>query len=463
MKLTKIIPLIASVLALGSCSMIKTTDATSSSSSSSSTTTHGGSTSHGPSTGTSTGTNTGTYVDPEDGSWTILVYMCGSNLESGYDSSSGTYDTKAGSYGYATSDLNEIASVIGQPDDVNIVVEAGGSKKWYSSIANASKLNRFHLENKKYVLDEQITNASMGLLSTFESFLEWGLSTYPADHTGVILWNHGGGMFGVCYDENYSDDSLYDNEVKSAVSSAFTKLDRAEKLEFIGYDACLMGVQDVAEFNSDYFNYMVCAQESESGSGWDYDTWIDDVYNHQPVTNILTAIVDGFIDDNGGVNASQTTYNSADQTLSYLDLSKMADYKTAFENLATALKSKVTTSNKSSFNTNVMGKTKYFAGSDYDYFCEFDIEHFLTILKANSTFNPGGTYISDVESALSELVAYSLSQKEGAADAHGLSLFYAFDNSYGQQGFHSSTYSNFTNWNSFVKTYATSFTSSYVA
>ena len=76
----------------------------------------------------------------------------------------------------------------------------------------------------------------------------------------------------------------------------------------------------------------------------------------------------------------QDTYYPADQTLSYLDLNNMAAYKNAWEDMAGQLKNMITTSNKSSFNSNVIGKTKYFAGSDYDYFCEFDAYHFLTIL-----------------------------------------------------------------------------------
>ena len=48
--------------------------------------------------------------------WTILIYMCGADLESGS--------------GLASMDLDEILSVDNQPDDMNIVIETGGSKKW---------------------------------------------------------------------------------------------------------------------------------------------------------------------------------------------------------------------------------------------------------------------------------------------------------------------------------------------
>ena len=32
---------------------------------------------------------------------------------------------------------------------------------------------------------------TMGLASTFQSFLEWGLTNYPAERTMVVMWDHG--------------------------------------------------------------------------------------------------------------------------------------------------------------------------------------------------------------------------------------------------------------------------------
>ena len=420
-------------------------------------------TSQGTSEITISSEETSTESQVEEGSRTILIYMCGADLESGYNPEYGTYSD---SY-LASSDLDEIKSVVGQPENINIVIEAGGAKRWhssYSSLISTSKLNRFHLRNNKYISDGKITRASMGLSSTFQSFLEWGLTNYPAEKTGVILWNHGGGMRGVCYDELSNDDSLTNDEVLKAVKNAFTKTNTT-KLEWIGYDACLMQLQDVAEFNSPYFNYMVASQESETGYGWDYDTWVDDLYAGKDTETILTAICDGFIEDNGGVNATgdyyEGEYYAADQTLSYLDLNYMDEYKTAWENMASVLKTKITSTNKSTFNRNIIGKTKYFACEDYDYFCEFDVYHFLTLLEKNSTFNPGASYIKDCKTALNNLVRHSVAQKEAAHDAYGLSFYYASGSGSSQTSFSTSTYSNFTNWSYLSKTYGGRLTSSY--
>ena len=53
----------------------------------------------------------------DDGSYTILLYICGADLES--DSS------------FASGDTTEMLSVDNQPDDVNIVIETGGARSWH--------------------------------------------------------------------------------------------------------------------------------------------------------------------------------------------------------------------------------------------------------------------------------------------------------------------------------------------
>ena len=375
--------------------------------------------------------------------WTIMIYICGADLESG----GGTSASSA--TGLATGDLTEIYNTRASlPDNVNIIVEAGGAKVWkdtYSSVISASKLNRFHLTTSGYVTDAQITKESMGLSSTLLSFLEWGLTSYPAEKTMVVFWDHGGGMAGCCYDENYDSNSLLNSEIQTALSGAFTATGRStdNKLEVVGYDCCLMQVQDIAETNSTYFNYMMASEESESGYGWDYDAstssgngWLYSLYSNAATSSILTKCCDAFVSENG---------STSDQTLSWLTLSNAAAYKTAWESMADALKSKITSSNKSSFYT-LLKSCKYYADTDYLYFCLFDAKDFLTKLAASSTFNPGTTYTTACTTAHSNLVTYSKAGT-GAGNSYGLALFFAVSSNASTNGCsYTSSDTNFTNW-----------------
>lgn len=396
--------------------------------------------------------------------WTVLIYMCGSTLET---ESANKYVEGMPYYkcGLATCDIREIIDVPNKPDDVNIVIETGGAQTWttnangkYSngySISN-QYIQRHHVENGKIVLDEgqdKIKNEYMGKQSVLQSFLEYGFNNYPADKTALILWNHGGGMQGACFNDTASgycvSDGLLGKEVVSAVSTAMSNCGLAgQKLEWIGYDACMMQIQDLAEQYSPYFKYMLGSQELESGTGWDYDTWLDDLYAGKDTETVLKAAVDGFIKDNGGVNDSNN-----DQTLSYLKLEYAASYKDAWEEFALALRNdNVVANNRTEFNELIFSTKKfsnytsegiYYSGNGLS-----DAKDFINKFKS-SNLNPNGKYNANLQNILDEhskLVGYSSCGK-GAGNAYGLSMFWAIEkDTKDNNPYTAGTDTNFVNW-----------------
>lgn len=400
-----------------------------------------------------------TVTEEQIDAWTVMIYMCGSNLESGSDwsTSTPTINTNASKAdGYASQDLDEILAASGQRDDINIIVQTGGASVWQSghaySISNTQS-ERYYVKNQALVKDS--TSSSIGQLntgasSTFAGFMKWGLESYKAQKTAVILWDHGGAMYGSGMDEFNDGDSLTNSEVKSALNSAFSATNRTEKLEWIGYDECLMAVQDIAEFNSHYFNYMVASQESEYAGGWQYDEWLDDLYALKDTTVILKEIVDTFITSMGGASKTGSDYN---QTLAYYDLSYMEEYFEAWESMSASLIDNI--DSKTNFKNFVLS-CKRFADDDdasYEYFGTFDVRDFLNKLKNNSTYYSGlSNKVTAVETAFSKLVKYSVAQK-GAGNANGLCLVYSNSSSYRMGSYYSTSETNFTNWRSIVSQY----------
>lgn len=397
--------------------------------------------------------NPGIPVDPpilKDDSYTIMIYMCGSDLESGKD--------EYGRYSYlATSDLKEIVNTPNKPKNVNIIVETGGAKKWSTQYKiSSNKIGRYHVGNNELIEDELLPNANMGKAATFESFLEWGLVNYPAKRTGVILWNHGGAMDGCCFDENYSDDGLEPYELSNAIEAAFTKVKRKEKLEWIGYDACNMAVQDIAEFNSRYFNYMVCSQESEVGEGWDYDKWLDNLYANPKgdTKELLTEICDTFIAENDKELGSRNN----DQTLSVLDLNQMDTYKEKWEKMASDLN--INSSSKwSSFSKIVNKSKKYGLYDDYTalsynngyLFDIFNVSDFLTNMEKASDYSSIKQDFTDLKTALNNLIAYN---KTGNAASGSCGLcFFCPLSGYNSASIYTATKTNFSNWRNLVSEY----------
>ena len=354
-------------------------------------------------------------IEKSSDSWTIMLYICGSNLES--------------DGGYATSDIAEILKVGNQPDDVNIIMETGGTTKWKRYGIDAGALSRYHVENKQLVLDEKLAKVNMGKRSTFESFLTWGLQEYPADKVGVVFWNHGGALDGVCFDDSIGgSDALTNSETSQAFSNVLPSFG-IDKLEFVGYDACLMQVQDIAEFNSHYFNYMVTSEETETGSGWVYDQWIDDVYKGNDTKTILTANCDSFVNRNGG-----------DQTLSFLDLSKMPEYYKKFEDMAESIKS-TAKANYVAFKSIINSSKQFYGFSSYGLVDGMD---FLNKLANNATYEVYKDQINDVKTAFNQLVSYSRKGSQ-AGNSNGLAIVAATYCSY------PSSETSFTNWRSIFK------------
>lgn len=369
--------------------------------------------------------------------YTVMIYMCGSDLESASDG------------GLATDNITEMLSVKNMPDNVNIIIQTGGAKKWKTKYGiSANYLQRWHIENNNLVKDSQLPRASMGLTSTFQSFMEWGLTEYPANQTGVIFWNHGGAMAGCCYDENYNDDALTNSEIHTALKNAFNNVGRTEKLSWVGYDCCLMSVADIADLNSDYFDYMVASQESEPGEGWDYDNWIDNIYANTKIETpeLLTEISNTF------VSKCATCYNSYggqyrgfnDATMSVLDLSKMSNFRLSWENMSSNLSKIITSSSKwSTFKTLVNKCQQFGYDSDYGYtFDVFDMQDFIDLMKSNSTYSSTG--ITEVEKVFKELIVYNTYGKD-SADASGLCFFCAISG-YSDKTTYTTSDTYFTNW-----------------
>ena len=233
--------------------------------------------------------------DYEEGTYTLMIYMCGSDLE-----------TRTGE---ATKSITDMLSVE-LPSDTNVIIQTGGAKAWRKYDISSAHSSRYEVKDGSLVLIEQNARVNMGLTSTLSDFLLWGDEMYPAEHRSLILWDHGGGtMKGICFDEQYSYDALTLPELKTAFSTAFAKSNR--KYDFIGFDACLMANYDTACIVKDYADYMIASEDLEPSSGWDYKAIVLNLGKDDFYTQVLNAYAEK--------QAAKTTY-----TLSAIKLSELS-------------------------------------------------------------------------------------------------------------------------------------------
>ena len=258
--------------------------------------------------------------NPKSTRYTVMIYMIGSNLESANAA--------------ATSDLDEIAESGVDFTRANIVVYAGGAKRWNTNVptdAN-SVLDMSRPANDRIVAQTE-SNASMGASETLAEFIRYCSREYPADHMALVLWDHGGGpLWGYGYDEVSGGDGLLLSELRDAMQST----DYAEgkkRLDWVGFDACLMGSLENAALWSDYTHWMVASEEVEPGGGWDY-SFLATLNGTSDPKDIGASIVSSYAKC---YEESASAFSNPDVTMALFDLSKVGNALKALDGLAAAM------------------------------------------------------------------------------------------------------------------------------
>lgn len=188
--------------------------------------------------------------------YTLMVYMIGSNLES-----------KLGS---ASADVEEMEESGLDFESTNLILYTGGSARWFSDVpCDRNCVIDMSRQGENRVVAGTAKNADMGAFETLAAFVNFCTEKYPAEHYGLILWDHGGGpLWGYGADELFQGDGLLLSEMQLAMER--TVFSESRKLDFVGFDACLMGNLETMAVWAPYAEYFVASEELEPGDGWDY-------------------------------------------------------------------------------------------------------------------------------------------------------------------------------------------------
>ncbi len=186
---------------------------------------------------------------------TLLIYMVGSDLEA-----------KAGA---ASKDLEEIAASGVDLTCNNVLVYAGGTPNWHNDAASAQQHRILQLTQEGFVTIAATEPRSMGDSYCLTNFLNYAWEVFPADHFALILWDHGDGpVIGYGRDMLYDNDTLTLKEMETALAnSAFAT---EGKLDWVGFDACMMASAELSCTWAPYASYLAASQEVEPNFGWDY-------------------------------------------------------------------------------------------------------------------------------------------------------------------------------------------------
>lgn len=254
--------------------------------------------------------------------YTVMIYMNGSDLESSYDILTRSFS------GSATADMIEMSSGHTQQGAVNVIVQTGGTANWANDYVDPSLTQRFELIDGVFTEVDALPAQNIGYKKTLTDFIVWTHKNYPADKYALVMWNHGGGpVGGYGLDELSNYDSLMLEELDSALATAKDRTGMT--FELIGFDACLMASIEVADIIKDYAKYLVASEEIEPSHGWNYDVILKTL-NASPSmdgASLGKTIAASYL-----LHAKENGTDS-DITLSVIDLSKIENVVLALENL----------------------------------------------------------------------------------------------------------------------------------
>ncbi len=354
---------------------------------------------------------------------TLLVYLCGTDLQDA-----------------GCEDMAEMAAAE-TGEDVRVAVLAGGAKQWdYDFLEGNTRTLVEIRDGNAYTADWG--HASMGSPESLKEFLEYGLTSYPADRTIVVLWNHGAGSEGgVCFDETAEDDSLTVAEINKVLNS----LPLEYHINIFGCDACMMGTYEMAAMLSNYnIDYYVASEELEPGTGWDYTGWLKALkdFPSMPDEDLCGTIIETFME--AGLE------NDADEylTLSAVKLSEVCALKASMEKFAGVLAGQLENGNLSAVRR---GRSRIYTFGSFDD-ASWDMVDLGAMLDAYAQFD--AETAAEARRCLSRAVILS-SQTDNLAPCSGMSILMPQDTADSfdtyREGFDISAL--IPNWVDFVNTY----------
>ncbi|MCK9225397.1 MAG: clostripain-related cysteine peptidase [Candidatus Muirbacterium halophilum] len=351
--------------------------------------------------------------------WTIMVFLNGdNNLESA-----------------GIKDVNEMEK-IGSTDNVDIIVQFDRAKGYDKSngdwtntkILHIQKDNDFNKITSPVV--KELGEVDMGSYREAIRFFNWTVDNYPAKRYMFVYWNHGAGWLkentqpealvkGISYDDE-SGNHIDSVGMKQIAEGMYTKLGR--KMDIVAFDACLMGMIEIAAQQSDYIKYMIASEETEPGDGWPYTPILKAVTSNPSISSssFTKRIVEEYM---ASYKTTSSWYGPPAITQSSVDLSKTDAVVNAVDQLSAVLYQ----------NMDTEGETVAHAMSNaqkYEYDFYKDLYNFCELLAAKTSNREVKAKSANVMRAVKSAVIMSKYQGTKMKDSHGIAIYAPQKNQY---------------------------------
>lgn len=305
----------------------------------------------------------------------VYIYMCGGDTEKEDGCSSAVLDA---------------LTKPDYPENINVVVETGGSESWKSKDVDSDKINRFEATKGKLKKIQTLDDADMSRGLTLSEFIVWAAKTYPSDHKTLIIQGQGGEAYRGAYDARHDHNSLDIDNIAWALGKS------GQNFDMIGFDNSTMSSLECAAAVAPYSGYMTASEETESSNGWDYESFINAMINNPTLAtdDIGKNICDSYMSRNSSCNSFAA--------MSVINLSKISTLTQTFDGICGKARSVFVNFPAYSGYANEVKKLLHVGGE-----CENEgISEMADMASLADVFAANGVDITQFKTALNDAVIY---------------------------------------------------------
>lgn len=323
--------------------------------------------------------------------------------------------------GAASTDIGEITAGVWS-DNISVVIQTGGATRWSNQAVNPNRTQRFLYHGGEF---SEVSNLALQPPSepeTLAEFLRFCKTEYPADHTMLVLWNHGGGPFG------YGNDSIFNGsfslkDIRTALSDVYTPNPEDPAFDIIGFDACLMSTIEVTHALDGFASYYCLSEETEPGDGWHY-TPVLEAMTEDPTMSparVAQKVADSYTDFYMREDINQSLIQW-DVTFSVIEARKAAELYDAYSALCrTQLLDAVEDPGVLAEIGRCAGRATRYCGSAYNVFNTVDLGNYMDYLVDSYPEE-----CSRVKDLIGEAVLYHR-ENGGLSDSTGIAAYVPSD------------------------------------
>lgn len=359
------------------------------------------------------GGSTSPYPDNRNGArdWTIMVYMAADNsLEE-----------------YAIENINQM-EMVGSTAQSTIIVQADRSGQHYTDGKNDwVGARRYYITRDSdastmhSTLLESMGDQDMASPQTLVNFVNWATHEYPAEHYMLVLWDHGRGWqnrsitpMGLNRQVKaiFADESSGDEMTLTGLTQATQQIPH---MDIIAFDACLMGMMEVAYSVKDNADLMVASEENVPGDGLPYQQILSKIASSPTMTpvQVSQAVVDEYIKHASGLSGTFTE--------SAINLASLSQVVSATDQLAQSILANIGTVRTAI--RNAQQQTQHY-DFDHLYYDDYkDLYDFASRVNDQVANAQVQSAAQGVMASISNTVLYQGNTGGQVVNSHGISIY----------------------------------------